>query len=109
MTVPPSRYPAPLLLAPIPAGASGPFLSLLHALADLDDTDRVVPCEVDPDGFYDDRRGVRALAVPLCRDCPVLTACGAYADAAGERFGVWGGRDRSAAMGRAPAGPTASA
>jgi len=109
VTRPQSQRTAPLLLAPIPTEAARPFLSLLHAFAAMGDTGRAVPCSTDPDGFYHDLRVVRALAVPLCRDCPVLTACGAYADAAGERFGVWGGRDRSAAMGRAPAGPTASA
>jgi hypothetical protein len=43
----------------------------------------------------------RELAARLCAGCPVLAECGAAAEASGERFGVWGGRDRSA--GKRPA------
>lgn len=39
----------------------------------------------------------RARAVVLCGPCPLLMACGAAADATGERFGVFGGVDRGAA------------
>lgn len=30
-------------------------------------------------------------AADACMDCPALRACAAYADAAGEQHGVWGG------------------
>lgn len=33
----------------------------------------------------------QARAAAACMDCAVLSACGAYADAAGEARGVWGG------------------
>ena len=36
----------------------------------------------------------RAMAARRCTGCPVLDACDAAADEAGERFGVWAGRDR---------------
>ena len=38
----------------------------------------------------------RATAASWCAGCPVMAECGLAADAAGERFGVWGGRDRTA-------------
>jgi hypothetical protein len=38
----------------------------------------------------------RALACTLCHGCPVIQACGEAAEAAGERFGVWAGQDRTA-------------
>ncbi|MFB7776185.1 WhiB family transcriptional regulator [Streptomyces bauhiniae] len=28
----------------------------------------------------------------ICRSCPVSTACGSFAVASGQRYGVWGGR-----------------
>jgi hypothetical protein len=37
----------------------------------------------------------RAEAARLCRGCPVVAPCGEAAVARGERFGVWGGRDRT--------------
>lgn len=39
----------------------------------------------------------RAQAASWCVGCPVLVECGAAADEHGERFGVFGGRDRTAA------------
>ena len=41
----------------------------------------------------------RALAVKWCRGCPVLVLCGQAAIERDERFGVWGGVDRSARPG----------
>jgi len=37
----------------------------------------------------------RALAATWCLGCPVLVECGAAADEHDERFGVFGGRDRT--------------
>lgn len=42
----------------------------------------------------DDPR-LRAMAARWCRGCPVLELCGAAAVERKERFGVWGGRDRT--------------
>ncbi len=43
----------------------------------------------------------RALAARWCTGCAVLTECGAAADEHDERFGAWGGRDRTAATRKA--------
>jgi hypothetical protein len=37
----------------------------------------------------------RAIAVMLCDHCPVLTVCRDTAEQRDERWGVWGGVDRS--------------
>ena len=42
----------------------------------------------------------RQLAALMCGGCPVLSECGDAADANGERFGVWSGRDYTRAPGR---------
>ena len=42
----------------------------------------------------------RAVAVKLCRHCPVIVECGQAAEDRDERWGVWGGRDRSVRPGR---------
>lgn len=39
-------------------------------------------------------------AADACWDCPVLSACAAYANAADESHGVWGGRPRGAVTSR---------
>ena len=41
-----------------------------------------------------------AQAALMCGGCPILTECGDAADANGERFGVWSGRDYTPAPGR---------
>lgn len=61
--------------------------------------------DVNPDVFFspDTERGLRKyaremLAKSLCGTCPVQAECRAYALAAGETYGVWGGtaeRDRN--------------
>jgi hypothetical protein len=42
----------------------------------------------------------RATAVLLCDQCPVLTICGQTAELRDERWGEWGGVDRSVRPGR---------
>jgi Transcription factor WhiB len=42
----------------------------------------------------------RAEAARLCIGCPVFLPCGQAAEAHDERWGVWGGRDRSVRPGR---------
>jgi len=37
----------------------------------------------------------RREAEALCVGCPVVTECGQYADTGKEKFGVWGGQDRT--------------
>lgn len=45
--------------------------------------------------WLSDDREDRQTAARWCTGCPVLDLCGQAADAAGERFGVWGGKDRT--------------
>jgi hypothetical protein len=42
----------------------------------------------------------RAIAITLCDHCPVLTVCRDTAEQRDERWGVWGGVDRSIRSGR---------
>jgi hypothetical protein len=52
----------------------------------------------------------RQLAALMCGGCPVISECGDAADANGERFGVWSGRDytcRWFALSTDPKAPTA--
>jgi hypothetical protein len=42
----------------------------------------------------------RATAVMLCDHCPVLTVCRQTAELRDERWGIWGGVDRSIRPGR---------
>ena len=42
----------------------------------------------------------RALAIKLCRGCPILKVCGEVASTRRERWGVWGGRDRTRPPGK---------
>lgn len=72
----------------VPLVALTPWLRLHDAIALAGGT----PC-AGPD--RDDWTGTapeQARAADACLDCPVMSACAAYADAAEERSGVWGGR-----------------
>lgn len=68
---------------------------LARALLDLDAARTPTPCQ-RPFAwrrFLSDDRDTRAAAALECPGCPILDLC---ADAGqSERFGVWGGRDRS--------------
>lgn len=66
------------------------WLELFAAVAQT-----MTPCRVDPDPFTSDDPGQRADAAQACSGCRVRDACWDYADAQGETWGVWGGRDRS--------------
>ncbi len=54
----------------------------------------VIPCGPEPAPWYADNPVMRAEAAQRCIGCPVLNLCASVADEAGERWGVWGGRDR---------------
>jgi WhiB family redox-sensing transcriptional regulator len=47
--------------------------------------------QTDPEVFFPERGGSPAAAKAVCRVCPVRVPCLAFALAAGEVFGVWGG------------------
>jgi hypothetical protein len=77
----------------IPAKALEEWLALDRALAGLE---AATPCQAWPEAWDSDVASAqeRATAVQECRSCPVLGPCGAYARAARESTGVWGGRNR---------------
>jgi hypothetical protein len=50
--------------------------------------------------WLSDHDSERATAVMLCDHCPVLTVCRDTAEQRDERWGVWGGVDRSIRPGR---------
>lgn len=64
------------------------------ALTALADEGRSTPCQSDPAPFTSEDYRERAEAVTACRSCPVAMPCQRFAELNGERFGVWGGRDR---------------
>lgn len=64
----------------------------LELAAVLDE--RPVPCRTSPETWFADDLAERDLAIAACAHCPALTECRAYADAAGERHGIWAGVDR---------------
>lgn len=70
---------------------------LTAALVRLASEGRCPPCgswrESNP--WVSDEPQERAQAALWCRGCPVLLECGEAADEMGERFGVWGGIDRT--------------
>lgn len=51
------------------------------------------PCETsaNPDAWWSSSLEVAELAIAICRGCRVIEPCRAYAIAARERLGVWGG------------------
>jgi WhiB family redox-sensing transcriptional regulator len=59
--------------------------------------------EVDPKIFYPDKGETVNEAKKICRRCPVMSECGAWALRHAEPFGVWGGmsvNDREKALGK---------
>lgn len=79
----------------IPAGAQAAWSELAEVLA----AEGPAPCEEgDPDAWWPGRSADPddvALAVRCCTACPARTECLAYALAAGERGGIWGGLTES--------------
>jgi Transcription factor WhiB len=82
----------PLRNHPIPAAAWDEWLWLSAEL----EREGPIPCRTgDPESWWPtvgqwSTPRTRA-AVDACRGCPAVAACLAYALAADERFGVWGG------------------
>lgn len=50
--------------------------------------------------WLSESEGDRREAEALCIGCPVIEPCGQSAEARQERWGVWGGKDRSVLPGR---------
>lgn len=56
------------------------------------------PCKNWPELWFSSNRSDIELAEAACANCDVLEMCRAYADAAREEFGVWGGKRRSGTL-----------
>ena len=82
---------APLEPGQIPEDHARAHRRLADALLSLPERD-VLPCRLD-DRFISENAAERAEAADLCLDCPVFAAC--QAAGAFEKFGVWGGVDRT--------------
>jgi len=89
--------PAGVDLQPVAPAAAAATQRLTHALLNLADQGGRPRCgePATRDLWTSDAQAERALAVQHCAGCPVLTACGAAAEANSERFGVWAGVDRT--------------
>lgn len=75
----------------IPRAAVGPWRALVHALEGAPPI-----CETDPDAWWSSANSSEGLlvveaAVYGCSRCSAREACLAYALAAGEAAGIWGG------------------
>ncbi len=78
-------------------------VALAHALAELADRGERTPCQCRRrDRWTSDDADDRAWAAAVCvgLSCQLLEECGAAADEHGEKHGVWGGTDRTAATKR---------
>ncbi|MFJ6636283.1 WhiB family transcriptional regulator [Streptomyces sp. NPDC091376] len=53
---------------------------------------RAAAClDADAEIFFAQGRRQRALALAICRSCPVRAECRAHAEASPEPYGIWGG------------------
>src|SRR3712207_1279374 len=88
----PGQEPEPAPSPLVPPKAEAEWSALQGALEDAG----AVACQTeDPAAWWPDRRQLQTPrtqgAVDACRRCPAAAACLAYALAADERFGIWGG------------------
>jgi hypothetical protein len=72
---------------------SGRFL--LPAAVPIPDFSQGACVGEDPELFFSPDEDDIARAESLCHGCPARVACRQWADANGERFGIWAGEDRS--------------
>jgi WhiB family redox-sensing transcriptional regulator len=80
----------------VPAGAIREWVVLQAGIDELAVEGRSPVCVGDPAVWWPEGRSAAVLArqseaVEWCQACPLLEACRAYALAAREREGVWGG------------------
>ena len=83
--------------------------SLTAALTGLLNNGDAPPCRADKatlNRWTSDDPDERQWAAWHCQPCRILDACHAAADETPERFGVWGGIDRTQTQRRAERGPT---
>lgn len=80
----------------IPPAAAPAWVALTVALDRMADQGRTPVCVRRPDDWASEApTRARRAAAEACGHCPVMRACAAYADVAGERCHVWGGIDRT--------------
>lgn len=85
------------LMLGIPTQARPAYVALVAALDRLADQGRTPVCARRPDAWSSEApAAVRREAAAACGWCPARVQCAAYAVAADERHGVWGGNDRGA-------------
>jgi WhiB family redox-sensing transcriptional regulator len=102
-------------------GSRTSSLARLFATEPENDWRALAACKgVDPELFFSsedlpdkrDRVERESVAKSICAACPVRAECLAYAIAAGERYGIWGGlnpQERRAVARSAPADQESSA
>lgn len=76
----------------VPRAAVDEWVALTDALAELG---RPPACAEAPKMWWSKRPIDVEYAIEACMACPVFEECRAYAVAAGEREGVWGGSRRN--------------
>ncbi len=77
-----------------------PHDRLALALAGLLAEGNRPPCGDGSGAWTSEDRDERTMAARACMPCPLLTVCREAADSTKERFGVWGGRDRTQPAGK---------
>ena len=73
------------------AGSAGPVLGALASDQTSDWREFGACAETDPDAFYPEKGESNRAAKKICGGCFVRKECLAYALAADETWGVWGG------------------
>lgn len=75
---------------------SSPYIKLLSEV----EQNKGVPCEWLPELFYPDdiaepklRAAATTAAKSICKACPILDNCFAYALETNQRHGIWGGTE----------------
>jgi hypothetical protein len=104
LTAPLSRYVDIIdhMAVPTKIAAQAASERLTQALAELARSGELHHCGDPSTGWMwlSDDVEDRALAIKLCRGCPVFDLCGEAASLQRERFGVWAGRDRTRSPGK---------
>lgn len=73
-----------------PRTLKDPAASLTEFTALMNSTDATLPCNGGDEWFSEDP-SLQQRAAALCQACTLLPVCRAYALAAAEKTGVWGG------------------
>lgn len=85
----------------VPPSARNAWLALADALEQLTDQGLTVVCQSRPDQWFSSDATARRDAAEACGYCPIVRACGAYAQAAADagqpEHGVWAGKEWRAA------------